>query len=163
MLPARREPLQSTRNGKEPQQREEEALCPKEVAIRLGIKEKKAWELMSSGAIESFRAGVKIWRCTPEHLQQYIARNSRTGVGGSALHPHILLIEDSVFDALLLVFLSEVLKRLPEDHPLEVTASRGNPADLEDGEVYHFPGETRIDEFVATIRRLFEPREAKSC
>ena len=45
-------------------------LCPKEVATLLGISERGAVRLMSSGEIASFRVG-KPWRTFPEHVTAY--------------------------------------------------------------------------------------------
>lgn len=46
-------------------------LGPKEVAGQLGISERTAARLMSSGEIESMRAGQKLLRTTQAHLNDY--------------------------------------------------------------------------------------------
>jgi hypothetical protein len=49
-------------------------LCAKEVGAILGVSERSALRLMSSGQIESFRCGGKLWRTTTAKVKDYQER-----------------------------------------------------------------------------------------
>lgn len=57
----------------------EKCLCPKEVAVVLGVSEKTVRRLMQKGEIAAFRLHGKLWRTTPSKISEYQSRQFQHG------------------------------------------------------------------------------------
>ena len=67
-------------------------LGPKEVAPVLGVSARTVQRLMSDGEIEAARIGRKIWRTTPEQVQEYITRRMMA----NRRRPEVRMLEQTI-------------------------------------------------------------------